>query len=96
MRKSDFLFSLFVSEVGLAEGKNPPLCDGCGNGFDREEDGQYKVIALILDGLFFHSIQCEECVKRYFSQVRLLTKNEVSKEARQTVRLGLAQEMEVC
>lgn len=99
-KTKDYLFSFLISENGLAEGKRPPLCDGCAIPIEAVEDEsqgvpQYRLNALILDGYRFHSVQCDACIKKYFSKVPLMAADQVPKHIRQGVRQELAQEMEV-
>ncbi|MCL4518893.1 MAG: hypothetical protein M1587_06820 [Thaumarchaeota archaeon] len=84
-----------ISERGIAEGKRPPLCDGCGEPIQKNEEEGYMINCLILDGEIFHSIQCDECIERYFRALPRFKEDEVPKEARQTVRLVMSQDMEV-
>ncbi len=95
MNPSDYILVLRISERGLAEGKRPPLCDGCGLPIPKEEDGDYSINCLILDGEIFNSVQCDDCVKQYFSKVQEISESSVPKEVRQAVRLALSQDMEV-
>jgi hypothetical protein len=58
MEKGDYILSLLISQKVLAEEKRPPLCDGCGEPISRDENEDYAINALVLDGEIFHSVQC--------------------------------------
>ncbi len=95
MKPSDCILVLRISERGLAEGKRPPLCDGCSEPITRDEDEDYAINCLILDGEIFHSVQCDECIERYFKKLPRFNEDEVPKKVRQTVRLTMGQEIQV-
>ncbi|MGI0080595.1 MAG: hypothetical protein ACRECH_13345 [Nitrososphaerales archaeon] len=74
MSSSDYLFSLCISERGLAEGKRPPLCDGCGSAFQKDKSS-YLVTAFILDGERFWGLECENYEKKYLGKLPILTED---------------------
>jgi hypothetical protein len=97
----DYVFSLLISEFELAEGKRPPLCDGCARPFPTWQQNQYAVEStylvncLILDGERFHSLQCDECIDRYFKNLERLDEIKVQSEVIETVKFVLSKEMGV-
>jgi hypothetical protein len=54
----------------------------------------YNCNALILDqgkeGRWFHSIQCDDCVKKYFPKLRKMKEDSVAKKVRMTVYAELS------
>jgi hypothetical protein len=95
MNKEDYVLVLKISEKGLAEGKRPPLCDGCSEPISCDGNDDYTINCLILDGETFHSVQCDKCIEEYFKDIPKLKESEAPKKARQTVRLVMSRDMEV-
>jgi hypothetical protein len=95
LNKDDYILILKISERGLAEGKRPPLCDGCSTPFEkRNPDSQdYSINALILDGERFYGLECNQCIKSYFSKLPQLSEEQIPEQISQSIRLELAQEM---
>lgn len=100
-KDQSYVLRLKVNERSLAEGKNPPLCDGCGAYMQSEKDVEGKdtdnflVNALILDAESFYGVECDRCVKKYFSKMPTKSREDVPAEVSQIVLSVLAQEMSV-
>lgn len=98
---SDHILQISVGPNGLAESKNPPICDNCNSQIPFKEDGAqegeiyFLINCLILDqgreGLFFHSVQCDACVSRYFSKLPVVDESKEIREVKLTVRAELSQ-----
>ncbi len=98
--QSDFILQLRVNERSLAEGKNPPLCDGCSSPIPRVKDVDGKdtenflVKVLILDDSI-RGVECDPCVAEYFSKMPILGREDVPASVSQIVLSELAQEIQV-
>lgn len=93
MNSNDYIVVMKVARRGVADGK--PFCDGCNSSIPSDENDDYSLNCLILDGESFHSVQCEDCFKKYFKGISKLNENEVPKEMRQTIRLVMSRNIEV-
>ena len=95
---SDYIVECGVSWQDLAEGKVPPVCDGCNTPFWRDENGVYQVKALILvDGKeeSIWGLVCDDTVRKYYSKLPVVKEKDAKPEVKGALLEVLGMEITV-
>ena len=97
----DHILRIQIATKGLAEGKNPPICDSCNDSIDPDTDSEgapieyYTVNCLILHWHRFWGVLCEECRVKYHSKLPIVDEDAADKKERMGARQELSQEVKV-
>lgn len=88
--EKDYIFDYSIAEADLAYGA--PLCDMCNDQFEKNDQGIYQVMALVLYGDSIWGLLCYDCMKKW-KDTRRVSEADTPVEAKRALHKSLGMKM---